>query len=475
VVGLVNRENEQARLSELWARPGPALALIYGRRRVGKTYFLQHAREGRRGVYFLAAESSSLENLEELLAQARHSFPERPDIIRENYPSWRVALRLLCELAAMERLLVVFDEFSYLVGVDPSLPSILQAVWDQDARSSQLKLILCGSEIGLLGALDDYGRPLHGRFDWAHTYRPLAYYDAARFFLVGSPPIQAYGRRDVLLLYGVLGGSGRYLAAVDPARSIGENIARLVLDPQGIFHREGENLIRQERDIRDYANYNAVLEAIAGGATEWGEIANQAHLERHVVGGTLDRLRELGWVAHEKPFEEPGRRGIYRLDDNFLKFWYRFVFHLRSALQTFPPVDAWTELVEPHLSDYMGRYVFEGICAQHLRRFGRGYGLPMLLDLGRWWSRPSDIEIDLIGKLADGSYLVGECKWSRQPCDVDVLSALQHKLASTPHGRWRAAPHFMLFSAAGFTPRLVERARAEGAILVGPEEFGAGP
>jgi len=365
----------------------------------------------------------------------------------------------------------VFDEFSYLVGVDPSLPSILQAVWDQDARSSQIKLILCGSEIGLLGALDAYGRPLHGRFDWVHPYRPLDYYDASRFFLVGSPPNQAYGPRDLLLLYGLLGGSGRYLAAVDPALSLGENIARLVLDPQGTFHREGEILIRQERDIREYANYNAVLEAIAVGATEWGEIANQAHLERHVVAGALDRLRQLGWVAHEKPFEEPDRRGIYRLDDNFLKFWYRFVFRGRSALQSVPPGDAWTELVEPYLSDYLGRYVFEGICAQHLRRFGRGYGLPMLLDLGRWWSRPSDVEIDLVGKLADGSYLVGECKWSRQPSDVNVLSALQHKLASTPHGRWRATPRFIIFSAAGFTPQLVERARTEGTILVGPDEF----
>ncbi len=87
MVGLVNRENAQQRLAELWNRPGPALALIYGRRRVGKTYFLQHALEGRRGIYFLAAESSSLENLEELLAQIRQSFPGRTDIIRENYPS----------------------------------------------------------------------------------------------------------------------------------------------------------------------------------------------------------------------------------------------------------------------------------------------------------------------------------------------------------------------------------------------------
>lgn len=207
--------------------------MIYGRRRVGKTYFFQHALEGRRGVYLLAAESSSTENLEELLAQIRRAFPERTDVIRDNYPSWRVALRLLCELAAKERSLVVFDEFSYLVSVDPSIPSILQAVWDQDARSSQIKLVLCSSEIGLLGALDEYGRPLHGRFSWVAHYRPLDYYDTARFIRAGSLTDQSYDPRDLLLVYGLLGGSGRYIAAVDPSLAVAENIARLLREVGG--------------------------------------------------------------------------------------------------------------------------------------------------------------------------------------------------------------------------------------------------
>lgn len=474
MVGLVNREREQARLTDLWMRSGSALVLLYGRRRVGKTYFLQHALGGRRGIYFLAAESSSAENLDELLAQVRRACPERTDVTRANYPSWRVALRLLCELAAAERLLVIFDEFSYLVNVDPSLPSIIQAMWDQDAPSSQLKLVLCGSEVGLLGALDDYGRPLHGRFDWVEPYRPLDYYDAARFFTANASSGNSYRVRDLLIAYGLLGGSGRYLAAVDSGAALGENVARLLLDPLGIFHREGENLIRQEREIRDYANYNAVLEAIAGGATEWGEIANQAHLEKHVVGSCLERLRQLEWVSHEKPFEEPDRRGIYRLDDNFLKFWYRFVFRLRSALQMAPPIDAWTELVEPHLNDYMGHQIFEGMCAQHLRRFWRSYGLPLLLDLGRWWNRASNVEIDLVGKLSDGSYLFGECKWSGRPVDANVLFDLQKKLAATPYRHWQASPRFAVFALGGFTERMLERGKAEGALLIGPERFYAG-
>ncbi|MBI4493216.1 MAG: ATP-binding protein [Chloroflexi bacterium] len=471
MVGLVDRERQLAKLRELWAQPRPALALIYGRRRIGKTFLLQHVLRQGRGVYFLAAESSATENLEELLDQVRRAFPQRQDATLANYPSWRVALRLLCELAAQEPVFVVFDEFSYLCHVEPAIPSLIQAVWDQDAPGTRLKLVLCGSEIGMLASLDGYGGPLHGRFDWVERYQPLDYYDAARFLVADAPPGRAYTPRDLLLAYGLFGGSGRYLAAIDPGQALGANVARLLLDPMGVFHGEGGNLIRQERDIRDAASYNAVLGAIAGGATEWGEIGNQSHVAKHVMASCLERLQQLGWVVHEKPFEEPDRRGIYRLEDNFLKSWYRFVFKLRSALQLAEPEAAWAELVEPDLGDYMGRHVFEGVCAQHLRRFGRSYGLPLVMDLGRWWSRRGDIELDLVARLSDDRYLFGECKWSRSPIDVDVLVELKRKVAASPHGRWQAAPRALLFSAAGFKPRLRELADEEGAVLVGPREL----
>ena len=471
MVGLVNRERELAKLEQLWQRPGPALMLLYGRRRVGKTYLLQQLLASRPGVYFLAAESSSGENLGEFLGQVRQAFPERTDITIESYPTWRVALRLLCELARERPPLIALDEFGYLCHVEPSIPSLIQAVWDQDAPASQLKLVLCGSEINMLSALDEYGRPLHGRFDWVQQYRPLDYYDAARFLTLAAAPGPGFGARDLLLAYGVFGGSGRYLAAIDPSLPLAANISHLLLDPLGAFHREGDNLIRWEREIRDYANYNSVLEAIASGATEWGEIANQAHVEQHTVAGCLERLQRLGWVSHERPFGEPGRRGIYRLEDNLLKFWYRFVFRFRSALQMAEPQAAWTSLVEPQLDGYMGWDVFEGVCLQNLARFQGSYGLPLITGMGRWWNRRSDVEIDIVASLSDGSYLYGECKWSRSPLDVAALTTLQRKVQSVPMSERQVQARLALFSAGGFLPRLREIADEAGVLLVGPEEL----
>ncbi len=470
-VGLINREKQVARLQQLWDGDGPVLALLYGRRRVGKTYFLKTFLQTHRGVYFLAAASNATENLGELLAQVRLAFPDRGDLNLEHYPTWRVVFRLLCDLARREPLLVIIDEFGYLAHADNAIPSLLQAVWDSDASGSQIKLVLCGSELGVMASLDDYGAPLHGRFNWIEQYQPLDYYDTGRFLEADAPPGHGYGHRDKLIAYGLYGGSGRYLANIDPRRPLGDNVAGQLLDPSGIFHREGEMMIRQERDIRDDSDYNAILAAIAAGATDWGEIASQSHVDPKSLSSYLTRLLRLGWIAQQHPFGEPVKRGIYMLGDNMLKAWYRYVFRHRSALQIANATDAWRQLVEPDLPDYMGRFVLEEVAQQYFARFAGRLGLPMITAMGRWWSRRHDIEIDLVVALLDGSYLFAEMKWATSPMRLHELFDLERKVAAQPNTIWKAAPRFALFSAGGFEARLVSAAEQHGVLLTGAEEL----
>ncbi len=471
MVGLINRERETAKIQELWEKDGPALGLIYGRRRLGKSYFLQNFLKGKRDVYFLAASSTSLENLSELLDQVRLSFPDRQDATLENYNSWRTGLRLLCELARSEPLLVVLDEFGYLADADSSIPSILQAIWDRDAQDTKLRLILCGSELSTLSSLDDYGAPLHGRFDWVEHFRPLDYYDAGQFMAAAALPKGGYSDREKLVAYGIYGGSGRYLAALNPRKPLADNVARQMLDPSGIFHREGEILIRQEREIREDATFNAILAAIAGGATVHDKIASQAHVPSKSITTYIARLQQLGWIEQETPFGEEARRSIYRLSDNMLSAWYRWVFRFRSALQITPPEQSWREFVEPDISDYMGRFVFEKVAHQHIRRFYARYNLPIPLDMGRWWSRKGDVEIDLVAKLKDYSYLFGSCKWASSPVKLGELADLQAKVRAVPHDEWKLKPRYAMFSGGRFDASLEAVAKEEGVLLIGAKEL----
>ena len=128
-------------------------------------------------------------------------------------------------------------------------------------------------------------------------------------------------------------------------------------------------------------------------------------------------------------------------------------------------MDVFRRIVEPRLADYMGRFIFETVCAQWLQRRAFTELDIQLLDLGRWWSRDSQVEIDLIGPLDGGGTLFGECKWSvGAAVDVDVLTRLQGKVARIPKPGWLTDPQYVLFSVGGFSDRLRSIAASDGRV-----------
>ena len=130
----------------------------------------------------------------------------------------------------------------------------------------------------------------------------------------------------------------------------------------------------------------------------------------------------MDWIRREYPFDETSdRRSIYRAADNFLLFWYRFVAPGRSEMEFKDPSEVYDRRIGPHLSDYMGRLVFEGICHQWLRLKGTQSLGTGIIGSGRYWSRDGSLEIDVVAELEDGSYLLGECKWSSSPVGPGVL------------------------------------------------------
>ena len=172
------------------------------------------------------------------------------------------------------------------------------------------------------------------------------------------------------------------LLDLDPSETLRETMQRLVLDSGAIFSDEGRAVIREERRVRDYGNYNAILQAIARGNTKLEDIRERAGTG-HATLDTLERLMAFSWVAHETPFQQPNRRGFYRITDNFLLFWYGFVFPNRSALPRLRPATFWRTFIEPELdARHMGQGVFERLCQQYLDRFGESRGL-IIREMGR--------------------------------------------------------------------------------------------
>lgn len=466
----VDRARELQELRELADGRGPSLALVYGRRRVGKTYLLDHAWSGRRVLYYLAADATAGINRRELL-EAFAALTGR-GVEVEDHPTWRSVFRLLAGEAEREPLVVVLDEFQYLLGGEEEIASQLVAVWDREVGDRPLTLVLCGSEVGTMEGLRSGGSPLYGRINWSARLRPFDYLDAAAMV-----PGRAW--RECAYIYGIYGGTPRFLAALGEDGELAARTRGLMLSPRGEVHLQLATIIQQERGIREPGDYQAVLKAVANGRTETNEIAAAAGMQDrpYAVRRALELLENLHLLRRDRNFRASTRAPWRnRIADNALQFWYRFVHANRSRLERGEVDAVWSNSVEPYLDDYMGWSVFEGMAAESYRRHHDAWGLPGAREWTRWEGQDRNrrsIEIDMVAELDDGRILTGEVKWSSAPADVDVhLELLRdlEDLAASGQG-WarealdapRSAGHLYV-SAAGFTDHFRKRAAREGNI-----------
>jgi len=465
-----DRQNELGALGRAWSRRGAGLAMLYGRRRLGKTYLLQRFLAdllntepkvtGR--CYYLADQSTADAQRFAFAERLLEAFPSAGFEPREIAVSWNSLLRFFSTQArASENLgkaALIIDEFPYLVAQCPELPSVIQAWWDQDGAHASIFVILCGSQLSVMAALANETAPLHGRFNAGRIrLEPMRYSDVAEFY-AGEP---TYGVKERLLMYGAFGGTPRYHGLANPAIPWRDQIVDLLLRPGAPFEGEARALLASEQ-IREPAPYNAILGAIARGCTHHNEIQNQTGIASATLNHPLNVLQELEWVQKERSFGETSdRRSIYRIADPFLLFWYRFGAPLASALQFEDPMTVFRERVEPNLDNYMGWSVFEDVCAQWLRIHSRStLDLP-IRSLGRYWSRDGRTEIDVVADLEGGRKLFGECKWSAESkVDVGVYSRLRAKVETLPDNDWKRDAQYVLFSVGGFTEELVALRKA---------------
>lgn len=461
-----NRTAELSALSERWESPDAQMLLLYGRRRVGKTYLLQHfLGQDKPHCYFLAAQTSLSDNIGQLAETVISAVPGS-NLAVADLPTFNSILRFLDQSAADHRLALVLDEFQYLLDLDPSIPSQIQAWWDTRGIRSKAFLVLCGSQMGVMEGLGGSRAPLFGRFTFRNKLLPMNYRDIAQFYADSS-----YSVRNTLTAFGVLGGTPRYHALFSPTKSLGQNIRTHILNPLGLLHDEPEILMSSSQ-IRDPSPYNSTLRAIADGCTRPSRISERVGASSAQMSFYLRTLVDLEWVVREYPFDQDSdRRAVYKIGDPFIRFWYRFVSALRSELEFQVAEDIYATRVEPHLNDYMGIYAFEDICSQYLRLAGSRLLNKHIRRAGRYWSRDGQLEIDVVAELDDGHYLFGECKWSSAPVGPSVYYRLREKVARLPEAKYRDSPTYILFSASGFKDELVQTAGQDGVVLISGDDL----
>jgi AAA+ ATPase superfamily predicted ATPase len=470
---LIDRVEEQRALHALLKRPGPSMAVLYGRRRVGKTYLLQHTWPAGSIFYFAAVDGTSELNRRALLdAVARWT---GVTLNERDFATWRRVFELLMEMGDKRPIVVILDEYQYLRGSDDeNVDSSLAAVWEtyvnRRPKGRPFVLVLCGSIVRVMERLDAADNPLHGRLEWKARLRPFDYLDAAAMTRFRS-------LRDRALAYAIYGGTPRYLASIDARRTLAANVAATVLAPAGAVRGQVETVIAQEHGLRDIPQYSAILNAVGGGATDRNEIAIQTGLANNFsLRERLDTLIDLNFIDAWRNFEARTTAPIrYRISDPALRFYYSVVTRYRNELERDQPSLVWRTFIARELNAYMG-LVFERIAEQAYARLRQGAGLPLIREWGRWEGVDRDrrqFEIDLLARRTDGKMLSGSVKWNAKPVGIALHTAHLQMLTKLSQSGYRwaheaLAPEAILLyvAAGGFEPTFVRQAAASGMRVV---------
>jgi AAA+ ATPase superfamily predicted ATPase len=448
---MIDRQEELKRLRDA-ADQAPQLVVMRGRRRVGKSYLLDRSFAERRLVYFQADEGETRGHLDFLAGELGRLIN-----VPVAFADWNEALSALGEQARQQPLVVVLDEFQWMLSAEPLLDSIVMRHFDRWEREHiPIALVISGSALSTMEQLLEGARPMFGRAGYRPFLRPFDYRDAS-LFADGMSVTQKLQR------YGVLGGTAQYQvwAGSSPIQEI---VQRKILTKDEPLFEEPLQLIRGESAIREPGNYYEVLRSIARGATQFNEILQRSKAPSgQLLTARLERLATLGYIAQRQSLGGNGSTS-WAVSDPFFRFWFRYVYPNRSRLQR-GRVEEVSATILSDLDNHMGS-IFEQVCRDWAGRYSADPPLAGAEEIGAYWTRTHDVEVDLIARDRKGVLAVGSCKWSERADshDFDRLLELRGRI----RGAGSATPYVF---ARDFHPTLLRRAEREPVRLVSADEL----
>ncbi|HDD64063.1 MAG TPA: ATP-binding protein [Thermoprotei archaeon] len=380
VAKFINREKELKALENIFDSNKFEFLVVYGRRRIGKTRLILEAVKGRDYIYYLAVERGNLERFKrtasKLVGELRY--------VKED---WEAYFHFL------KNKIIIIDEFPNLIKEDKAVLSIFQKIVDTILLDTRTKLILVGSSISMMREkVLSYKSPLYGRRTGQIRLKPLNFRYLKEFFPEASP-------RELVEIYGFADGIPYYLEKV--RMPLWEWLDEELKDPKSFLREEGDFLLRYE--FEEVGTYKRILEAIAAGKTRLGEI--KSFVGRKSITEYMKNLIEIELIEHVKPIAG-GKRGIYRIRDNFTRFWFRYIYPNLSEIETglYTVKD-----IKRDYDSYLGE-VYEKIALEHIIHEIKGGRLPMALKFGKWWHKGE--EIDIVGLKGRELGIFVEVKWS---------------------------------------------------------------
>jgi hypothetical protein len=393
------------------------LLIIYGRRRVGKTELALKAVEGRKALYYLATEENNLKRFyTECIKYDADASKLKMD--------WEILFGFLKDRADA----VIIDEFQNMISEDKSIISMFQLIVDVVLRGSKLKIIILGSSVSVITSkVLAYKSPLYGRRAGSIKLKPVQFFSMNEFFPNASI-------EQLAEIFGFGDGIPFYLVKIE--KKFWQWLKKEVDQEKSFLRDEIDFLLMYE--FTNVSTYKMVLEAIANGKTELNEIKNFIGLQRTDITPYIRNMIEVGFIQRKVPITENlrSRHGRYFILDNFIKFWFRYIYPALSSIEA-GIFDV--ETIKSDYNSYLG-FVFEDICRQFIIKT-----MPFsFTKIGPWWHGSNEIDIVALNEKTGDAFFI-ECKWKNNVDAEGVLDGLKRK-ASCVYWNKKMKEHYCIMA-----------------------------
>ena len=460
MVKFVDREAEIKTLQSEYQRGGSALVILYGRRRVGKTTLITEFIKDKKALFFLASEESENQNRMAFKDKAAEFI--NSDLLKDaDVKSWDVIFKAVMDTHFESKPVIVIDEFQYIGRSNPAFPSIFQRIWEENLKQKQVLVILCGSLISMMESQTlAYHSPLYGRRTAQIRLKQIPFRYYGEFF-------HHKNRRQLIEMYAITGGVPKYIELFEESSDIYTAIEDNVLNRSGYLYDEPNFLLQQE--VSEIGSYFSIIKAIAAGNCRLSAIASVLEVKATGLTKYLKTLMDLDILEREVPVTEENpeksKKGLYKIKDNYIRFWFAFVYPNRSFIESGNSGIVMDKIRKSLISGHTA-YVYEDVCRERMWELNAEDCWPFHFSkIGRWWDAHD--EIDLAAVDPDGRNLIlGECKFWQEPVGVSVLRGLEDKAVRVEWKKNDRHVWYVLFSVSGFTQELGQLAeRGDDLVL----------
>jgi AAA+ ATPase superfamily predicted ATPase len=413
-----NRESELAQLKQIedMSHQSAQMTFVVGRRRIGKTSLLLEAHKNSPYLYFFIAKKNEALLCQEFVEEIKQKL-QIP--LFGEYKSFKVVFGMLLDIAKTRQFTLIIDEFQEFNNLNASIFSDMQNLWDANKREAKINLLLCGSVYSLMTRIFENAKePLFGR---ANHKIHVKSFDVGTLKEILTDFHPEHTGEDLLAFYLITGGVAKYVELLISQKAFTKaDMLAQVLRENSLFLEEGKNVLIEEFG-KEYGNYFSILSLIAAGRTSRVEI--ESIMEIH-TGGFLERLENsFGLIQKVRPiFAKPTSRIVkYAIADNFLSFWFRFIYKYRSAIEA-GNIEYIAQIVDRDYDIYSGK-ILEKYFIEKLKR-EKKYNI-----IGTYWEKNNENEIDIVA-VNDMEKKVLFCEVKRKASNIELgkLKAKSTKL-----------------------------------------------